>query len=83
VNPLAKLPGCPLTVTVTVTAPAACAGVVAVIVVLFTTTTLVAAVPPNVTVAPAAKFVPVIVTAVPPAVDPLFGETLLTVGEVM
>jgi hypothetical protein len=78
---LAKLPLCPLTVTVTVTAPAACAGVVAVIVVLFTTVTLVAAVPPNVTVAPAAKFVPVIVTAVPPAVDPLFGATLSTVGE--
>ena len=52
------------------------AGVVAVIVVLLTTTTFVAAVPPNVTVAPAAKFVPVIVTAVPPAVDPLFGVTL-------
>jgi hypothetical protein len=48
--------------------------------VLFTTTTLVAAVPPNVTVAPAAKFVPVIVTAVPPAVAPLFGVTLPTVG---
>ena len=46
------------------------------IVVLLTTTTFVAAVPPNVTVAPAAKFVPVIVTAVPPAVDPLFGLTL-------
>ena len=45
-----------------------------------TTTTFVAAVPPNVTVAPAAKFVPVIVTAVPPAVVPLFGLTLLTVG---
>ena len=41
--------------------------------VLFTTTTFVAAVLPNVTVAPAAKFVPVIVTAVPPAVGPLFG----------
>ena len=49
-------------------------------VVLFTTTTLVAAAAPNVTVAPAAKFVPVIVTAVPPAVDPLLGETLLTLG---
>jgi hypothetical protein len=69
-----------LTVTVTVTAPALPAGVVAVSVVLFTTFTLVAAVPPNVTVAPVAKFVPVIVTAVPPAVVPLFGETLLTVG---
>jgi hypothetical protein len=49
-------------------------------VVPFTTTTLVAAVPPNVTVAPAAKFVPVIVTAVPPAGGPLFGDTLVTVG---
>jgi hypothetical protein len=53
---------------------------VAVIEVLLTTTTLVAAVPPNVTVAPVAKFVPVIVTPVPPAVGPLFGDTLLTVG---
>jgi hypothetical protein len=67
-------------VTVTVTAPTACAGVVAVRVVLLLTTTLVAAVPPNVTVAPVAKFVPVIVTAVPPAAAPLFGETLVTVG---
>jgi hypothetical protein len=67
-------------VTITVTAPALPAGVVAVIVVLFTTVTLVAAVPPNVTVAPVTKFVPVIVTAVPPAVDPLFGLILLTVG---
>jgi hypothetical protein len=43
-------------------------------------TTLVAAVAPNVTVAPVAKFVPVIVTAVPPAVNPLVGEILVTVG---
>jgi hypothetical protein len=49
-------------------------------VVPFTTDTLAAAVLPNVTVAPAAKFIPVIVTAVPPAIDPLFGLTLLTVG---
>ena len=78
---MAKLPFWPPgLVTVTVTAPALPAGVVAVIEVLFTTTTLVAAVPPNVTVAPEAKFVPVIVTAVPPATDPLFGDTLLTVG---
>ena len=48
--------------------------------VLLATTTLVAAVPPNVTVAPVAKFVPVIVTAVPPAVGPVFGDTLVTVG---
>ena len=75
-----QAPALPAIVTVTVTAPALPAGVVAVIVVLFTTTTFVAAVLPNVTVAPATKFVPVIVTAVPPAVDPLFGLTLLTVG---
>jgi hypothetical protein len=80
---LVKLPFCPLTVTVTVTAPAVPAGVVAVIVVLFATTTLVAAAAPNVTVAPVAKFVPVIVTAVPPATGPLFGDTLLTVGWAM
>jgi hypothetical protein len=80
VNPLVRLPLCPLTVTVTVTAPALPAGVVAVMVVLFTAITFVVAVPPNVTVAPAAKLVPVIVTAVPPAVDPLFGDTLLTAG---
>jgi hypothetical protein len=67
-------------VTVTVDAPAVPAGVVAVMVVLFTTTTFVAAVLPNFTVAPDAKFVPVIVTAVPPEVEPLFGLTLLTVG---
>jgi hypothetical protein len=77
---LARLPLCPFAVTATVTAPALPAGAVAVIVVLFTTTTFVAAVAPNVTVAPAVKFVPVIVTAVPPVVDPLFGLTLLTVG---
>jgi hypothetical protein len=51
-----------------------------VIVVLFTTTTLVAAALPIVTVAPEAKFVPVIVTDVPPAVVPPFGLTLLTVS---
>src|SRR3984885_10680082 len=79
-NPFAGLPPCPFTVPVTVTAPALPAGVVAVIVVLFTTPTLVAAVAPNFTVAPAAKLVPVIVTAVPPAAGPLFGATLLTVG---
>jgi len=67
-------------VTVTVTAPALPAGVVAVIVVLFTTATFVAELLPNFTVAPLAKFVPVIVTAVPPDVDPLFGDTLVTVG---
>ena len=81
VNPLARLPlPPPAFVTVTVTAPAVPAGVVAVIVVLFTTVTPVAAALPNITVAPVAKFVPVIVTAVPPATAPLFGDTLLTLG---
>jgi hypothetical protein len=67
-------------VTVTVTEPAAWAGVVAVIVVAFTTTTDVAAVPPMATVAPPTKFVPLIVTFVPPAVEPLVGAMLVTVG---
>jgi hypothetical protein len=67
-------------VTVTVAAPAVPAGVVAVMVVLLLTTTFVAAADPNVTVAPVTKFVPVIVTAVPPAVVPLLGLTLVTVG---
>ena len=49
-------------------------------VVLFTTVTLVAAVPPKVTVAPEAKLVPVMVTAVPPAAGPLLGLTLVTAG---
>ena len=50
------------------------------IVVALTTLTPVAALPPTVTVAPAAKFVPVIVTAVPPAVGPDAGATPLTAG---
>lgn len=81
VNPFAKLPlWPPASVTVTVTGPAVPAGVVAVIRVVLATTTPVAAAVPNVTVAPVAKLVPVIVTAVPPDVEPVFGETLPTVG---
>jgi hypothetical protein len=81
VKPFVRLPLCePTFVTVTVAAPALPAGVVAVMLVLLTTTTLVAAALPNVTVAPVAKFVPVIVTDVPPDVDPLFGLMLATVG---
>jgi hypothetical protein len=45
-----------------------------------TTLIEVAAVPPKLTVAPALKPVPVMVTEVPPAVVPVFGETELTVG---
>ena len=44
-----------------------------------TTTTLVAADPPKVTVAPALKPVPLIVTAEPPAMVPPVGETDVTV----
>lgn len=67
-------------VTTKVTAPAEWPGVFAVIDVLLATVMFVAAVPPNFTVAPEAKFVPVIVTPVPPLVDPEFGETDVTVG---
>src|SRR3989442_6884986 len=81
VNPLDSVPLCASAlVTVMFTAPAACAGVVAVIVMLFTTLTPVAALPPRLTVAPGAKLVPVIVTAVPPVVGPDEGATLPTVG---
>jgi hypothetical protein len=69
-----------LSLTTTFTAPAAWAGVVAVIDVLLTTFTLVAADPPNVTVAPETKFVPVMVTAVPPLVEPELGEIAVIVG---
>ena len=79
-NPLLRLPVFPFTVTATVTAPAVPAGVVAVMVVLLTACTLAAALPPNVTVEPEAKFAPVMVTGVPPDVAPLLGDTPLTVG---
>jgi hypothetical protein len=82
VKPLVRPPFCPLDVTVTVTAPAFPRGDVAVICVALTTTTFVAAALPNVTVAPEAKLVPVIVTAVPPAGGPLLGDTLLIVTPV-
>ena len=49
---------------------------------LLTTVTLVAAMPPKVTVAPATKFVPVIVVAVPPSVVPEAGLALEAVGAV-
>ena len=62
------------------TAPAACAGVVSVIEVALATITLVAATPPNVTVAPVVKSVPVSVTAVPPADGPEVGLTVVSVA---
>src|SRR6266853_5213533 len=67
-------------VTTTSTTLAACAPVVAVIVVALTTATPVAAAPPSATVAPVTKFVPVIVTAVPPAGGPVAGAIPVTVG---
>ena len=80
-NPLVSVPlWPPVLVTTTLTAPAACAGVVAEIEVLLTTVMFVAAVPPKVTDAPAAKLVPVMLTAVPPLVEPELGETELTAG---
>jgi len=67
-------------VTTTLTAPAVCAGAVAVIEVALTTVTFVAEVPPSLTVAPDRKPVPVIVKAVPPATGPDVGATAVTVG---
>src|SRR5262249_51450903 len=70
-------------VTTTFAGPApACARVVAAIVVAFTTVTPVAATPPIVTVALGTKLEPVIVTAVPPLVDPVEGEIDVTDGGV-
>jgi hypothetical protein len=66
-------------VTTTSVVPAACAVVVPAIVVGLTVDT-VRAEPPKDTVAPLWKPVPVIVTDVPPAIDPLVGATDVTVG---
>ena len=60
--------------------PAAPAGVVQVMEVAETTTTLVHAAPPTVTPVAPVKLVPVIVILVPPAVEPVFGLTAVTVG---
>ena len=60
--------------------PAAFGGVTAWIWVALLTITFVAEALPNNTAAPARKFVPEIVTWVPPAVGPLLGEIPLTVG---
>ena len=62
------------------TAPAECPGVTAVMVVLLVTTVFEAVIPPNVTLAPATKFDPLMVTEVPPLTDPEFGTTPVTDG---
>ena len=67
-------------VTTTLTAPAACAGAVAVMDVLLATVTPVAAVPPKLTVAPERNPDPVMVTDVPPVAGPETGETEVTAG---
>jgi hypothetical protein len=66
-------------VTVTLTAPAACAVVVPVMFVALIVET-VSAEPPNDTVAPAWKPLPLTVTAVPPPGTPLAGATDVTAG---
>ena len=66
-------------VTVTSTAPAACAVVVPVMLVALTVDTA-SADPPNETVAPDWKPVPAMLTDVPPALAPVLGVTEVTVG---
>jgi hypothetical protein len=84
VNPLARtvatLAVAVVLVTRTSTGPAVPGGVVAVIALLLTTVTFVAGIPAKLTVALGAKFAPVSVTAVPPTVGPLLGETAVTLG---
>lgn len=75
--------GPPPVVTITPTAPALRSRVTQFIVVLFTTLTVVAAIPPNVTIVAPVKFVPVIVTFVPPRVLPVNGEMSVMVGGVI
>jgi hypothetical protein len=81
VNPLDKVQKPPGVVTTTsLAAPVVPVGVTAVIVVELATLKLVTAVPPIVTDVAPVKFVPVIVTLVPPAVGPETGEIAVIVG---
>src|ERR1700676_3839593 len=70
----------PGVVTKTSTVAAASAGEMMVMDVAELTTRPVPAVVPNFTTVAPVKPVPVTVTLVPPAVDPVLGETLVTVG---
>ena len=80
-KPLAKLPVWESEfVTATVTAPAAWAGRVHVKTLEEVTETLEHATPSKVTLAPETKPVPPTVTVVVPAMEPLGGVTLVTVG---
>ena len=67
-------------VTATLHAPGRPAGVTAVMLVAETTWTLVAATPPTFTLVAPVRFVPVIVIAVPPRVEPEVGATDVIVG---
>ena len=71
----------PVVVTVMSTVPAEPAGAVAVIEVALLTAKLVALVAPNLTALAPVRFVPVIVTVVPPEVGPAVGLTPVTVGD--
>ena len=76
--------GPPPVVTIMPTVPAVVRSrVIQVIVVLFTTLIFVAAKPPNVTEVAPVKFVPVIVTVVPPSVLPDDGEISVIFGGVI
>ena len=75
--------GPPPVVTIMPTAPALRAGVIQVIVVLFTMVKEVADDTPNVTEVAPVKFVPVIVTFVPPAMPPDDGEMSVIFGGVI
>ncbi len=76
--------GPPPVVTIMPTSPAVVrAGVIQDIVVLFTMIREVAATPPNVTDVAPVKFVPVIITLVPPSVLPDDDEMLLITGGVI
>jgi hypothetical protein len=77
------VPGPPPVVTIMPAGPALRTGVIQVIVVLFTTLREVADNPPNVTKVAPVKFLPVIVTFVPPAMPPDGGEMLLIAGGVI
>ena len=70
----------PGVVTKTLAAPTVPAGVVAVMVVELTKAKVAALTPPMVTPVAPVKSVPVMVMLVPPAVEPLVGEILITVG---
>ena len=71
-----------VTIMPTAPAPAVRSRVIQVIVVLFTTLIFVATNPPNVTDVAPVKFVPVIVTFVPPSVLPDDGEMSVMLGGV-